>query len=352
MRLGTIRRHLSGQRLRAPGRAFVGRDGEGVAKAKAFPPCRPNPERLALPAMISFADEMASCAADVERTLDALLTAGRLCGPGVPPERLVAAMRHGSLNGGKRLRPLLVRQAAGIFGVPPESTVIAGLAVEAVHCYSLIHDDLPAMDDDDLRRGLPTVHKAYDEATAILAGDALLTLAFGLLARQDCDPDPGARIRLVAELAAGAGAGGMVGGQMRDIEGETQRLSDRAIAEMQAMKTGALIRAAVRMGAILGGADDAAMRHLTRFAEAAGRAYQLADDLLDVTASRRGDGQGDGQGRRRRQADAGRPHRRRGGAAAAGRGDAQRAERAAALRRRGRRIAPDGDVFCQPGELS
>ena len=235
--------------------------------------------------MISLADEMASCAADVERALDALLTSERLGGPGVPPERLGAAMRHGSLNGGKRLRPLLVRQAAGIFGIPPESTLVAGLAVEAVHCYSLVHDDLPAMDDDELRRGLPTVHKAYDEATAILAGDGLLTLAFQLLSREDCDPDPGARIRLVAELPAGAGAGGMVGGQMRDIEGETGFLSDRGIAEMQAMKTGALIRAAVRMGAILGGADDAAMGHLTRFADAAGRAYQLADDILDVTAS-------------------------------------------------------------------
>ncbi|HEY0920536.1 polyprenyl synthetase family protein, partial [Devosia sp.] len=176
-------------------------------------------------------------------------------------------------------------QAAGLFGVPAQSTIVAGLAVEAVHCYSLIHDDLPAMDDDDLRRGRPTVHRAYDEATAILAGDALLTLAFQLLAREDCDPDPAARLRLVAELALGAGAGGMVGGQMRDIEGETARLSDAEIGRMQAMKTGALIRAAVRMGAILGGATDDAMAQLTRFAEAAGRAYQLADDLLDVTAS-------------------------------------------------------------------
>lgn len=235
--------------------------------------------------MTSLADEMASCAADVERALDALLTSERLTGPGLPPERLIAAMRHGTLNGGKRLRPLLVRQTASIFGIPPQSTVIASLAVEAVHCYSLIHDDLPSMDDDDLRRGQPTVHKAYDEATAILAGDGLLTLAFGLLSGEDCDPDPGARIRLVAELAAGAGAGGMVGGQMRDIEGEAQRLSDSEIGRMQAMKTGALIRAAVRMGAILGGASGEAMDHLTRFAEAAGRAYQLADDLLDVTAS-------------------------------------------------------------------
>jgi farnesyl diphosphate synthase len=235
--------------------------------------------------MISFADEMADCAADVERALDALLTTRRLAGPGVPSDRLVAAMRHGSLNGGKRLRPLLVRQAAGVFGVPPGRSLAAGLAVEAIHCYSLVHDDLPAMDDDDLRRGQPTVHKAYDEATAILAGDGLLTLAFALLADEDCHPDPAVRVRLVAELAAGAGNAGMVGGQMRDIEGETTPLSDDGIARMQAMKTGALIRAAVRMGAILGQASQDALDHLTAFAEAAGRAYQLADDLLDVTAS-------------------------------------------------------------------
>ncbi|MDT3707348.1 MAG: polyprenyl synthetase family protein [Thiobacillus sp.] len=235
--------------------------------------------------MITLADDMAACAADIEQALDRLLAAGTLTGPGVPPARLVAAMRHGAVGGGKRLRPLLLRQAAGLFGVPAQSTIVAGLAVEAVHCYSLIHDDLPAMDDDDLRRGRPSVHKAYDEATAILAGDALLTLAFQMLAQEDCDPDPAARLRLVAELALGAGAGGMAGGQMRDIEGETGRLSDTDIGRMQAMKTGALIRAAVRMGAILGGASDDAMAQLTRFAEAAGRAYQLADDLLDVTAS-------------------------------------------------------------------
>jgi farnesyl diphosphate synthase len=235
--------------------------------------------------MTSFADEMAMCAADTERALDALLTAERLTGPGQPPNRLVAAMRHGSLNGGKRLRPLLVRQAASIFRIPAERSLVAGLAVEAVHCYSLIHDDLPAMDDDDLRRGQPTVHRAYDDATAILAGDGLLTLAFGLLAGADCHPDAGVRVRLVAELAAGAGAGGMVGGQMRDIEGEAGSFSDGEITRMQSMKTGALIRAAVRMGAILGGASDEALGQLTEFAEAAGKAYQLADDLLDVTAA-------------------------------------------------------------------
>jgi farnesyl diphosphate synthase len=230
-----------------------------------------------------FSAELASTAADIEAALDRLLTTAALTGPGLPPERLVAAMRHGSLNGGKRLRPLLLRQAAGVFGVPAERSVQAGLAVEMIHCYSLIHDDLPAMDDDDLRRGQPTVHKAYDDATAILAGDTLLTHAFGVLAADEAEP--AVRIRLVAELAAGAGAGGMAGGQMRDIEGETGFLSERAISQMHAMKTGALIRAAVRMGAILGGASDEELGWLTDYAVAAGRAFQLADDILDVVAS-------------------------------------------------------------------
>ena len=235
--------------------------------------------------MYDFAADIADCALAVETALDKVLTTERLSAPGPAAERLVAAMRHGSLNGGKRLRPLLVRQAGAIFGVPAGRALIAGLAVEAVHCYSLIHDDQPAMDDDDLRRGQPTVHKAYDDATAILAGDALLTQAFALLADEAAHPDSAIRVRLVAELATGAGAGGMVGGQMRDIEGETSFLTERAIAQMQAMKTGALIRAAVRIGAILGGASDTDLAHLTSYAEAAGRAFQLADDILDVTAS-------------------------------------------------------------------
>lgn len=233
----------------------------------------------------SFDADVKANAQRMEAALAKLITAPRLSGPGPAPQRLVDAMRHGALNGGKRLRPLLVAQAAQIFGVAPKATVAAGLAVEMVHCYSLIHDDLPAMDDDDLRRGQPTVHKAYDEATAILAGDALLTHAFLLLAGEETHADPLVRMRLVAELAAGAGAGGMVGGQMRDIEGETTALGERGIAEMQAMKTGALIRAAVRMGAILGRATDAELEQLTLYAEAAGRAFQLADDILDVTAT-------------------------------------------------------------------
>jgi farnesyl diphosphate synthase len=235
--------------------------------------------------MYDFAADIADCAKAVEAGLAQQLDAGRLTGPGPAPGRLIAAMRHGSLAGGKRLRPLLVRQAAAIFNIPAVQALTAGLAVEMVHCYSLVHDDLPAMDDDDLRRGRPTVHKAYDDATAILAGDGLLTHAFGLLADPACHPDPAVRIALVAELAVGSGAGGMAGGQMRDIEGEQAGLSPEEISTMQAMMTGALIRASVRMGAILGGADARALSVLTLYAELAGRAFQLADDILDVTAT-------------------------------------------------------------------
>ncbi|CAN7306481.1 polyprenyl synthetase family protein [Devosia sp. LjRoot3] len=235
--------------------------------------------------MYDFSADSADCARAVEAGLSDFLTGARLSGPGPAADRVVAAMRHGALEGGKRLRPLLVRQAAAIFSLPPSASLLTGLAVEMVHCYSLIHDDLPAMDDDDLRRGRPTVHKAFDEASAILAGDALLTHAFAVLGDASCHADPAVRIRLVTELALGSGAGGMVGGQMRDIEGEKGGFSEGEISIMQAMKTGALIRASVRMGAILGGADPRALSAMTAYAEAAGRAFQLADDILDVTAT-------------------------------------------------------------------
>lgn len=235
--------------------------------------------------MYDFSADSADCARAVEAGLSDYLTGARLSGPGPAADRVIAAMRHGALEGGKRLRPLLVRQAAAIFSLPSPASLPAGLAVEMVHCYSLIHDDLPAMDDDDLRRGRPTVHKAFDDATAILAGDALLTHAFAVLGDPSCHPDATVRIRLVNELALGSGAGGMVGGQMRDIEGEKGGFSEGDITIMQAMKTGALIRASVRMGAMLGGADARALSVLTLYAELAGRAFQLADDILDVTAT-------------------------------------------------------------------
>ncbi len=235
--------------------------------------------------MINFSKQRIEFAQSIEQSLGEFLNQKNLSGPGLAPSRLLNAMRHGVLNGGKRLRPLLVMQTAGIFDVAETDTFCAANAVELVHCYSLIHDDLPAMDDDDLRRGQPTVHKAYDEATAILAGDTLLAHAFGLLGDPACHNDPEVRANLVCELALGSGAGGMAGGQARDLEGETKGFSVDEISQMQAMKTGALIRASVRMGALIGGATDVQLDALTTYGEAAGLAFQLADDILDLTAS-------------------------------------------------------------------
>lgn len=201
------------------------------------------------------------------------------------PERLLAAMRHGSLNGGKRLRPLLVAETAAAFGRRDEGVLLAAAALECVHCYSLVHDDLPAMDDDDLRRGQPTVHKAFDEATAILAGDALLTLAFDLIAAPEVHADPSVRLQLSQELARASGVGGMAGGQMLDLAAEHRQLSEDEIRTLQAMKTGALLRYACRAGAILAGAAPDDVARMTRFGEIIGLAFQLADDLLDLEAS-------------------------------------------------------------------
>lgn len=201
------------------------------------------------------------------------------------PERLINAMRHGALNGGKRLRPVLVMDAAGLFGRADDGVVQAGCALELIHCYSLVHDDLPAMDDDDLRRGQPTVHKAYDDATAILAGDALLTLAFDVITDTAVHREAGTRLRLCRELARASGIGGMAGGQMLDLESEHRDRSETEIRHLQSMKTGALLRYACRAGAILGDASDADVDRLTRFGEIIGLAFQLADDLLDVEAS-------------------------------------------------------------------
>ncbi|MET0257362.1 MAG: polyprenyl synthetase family protein [Methylobacterium sp.] len=199
------------------------------------------------------------------------------------PERLLAAMRHGALGGGKRLRPFLVEASAALFGAEAARAAPVGAALECIHCYSLVHDDLPAMDDDDLRRGQPTVHRAFDEATAILAGDALLTLAFGLVAEAGAI-DADARLRLVALLSREAGAAGMAGGQALDLEAEAQALDEPAIRRMQVMKTGALIAFAAESGAILAGAPDEDRACLRRFGEIVGLAFQLADDLLDETA--------------------------------------------------------------------
>lgn len=232
-----------------------------------------------------FLTETTRFAKRFEKAFAKRLQSDAVAEPGAAPERLLAAVRHGALGGGKRLRPLLVVQSAAIFGVSEKSAFGAAMAVEMVHCYSLIHDDLPAMDDDDLRRGRPTVHKAFDDATAILAGDALLTEAFAQLADPASHPHERVRLAMVRELAQAAGMAGMVGGQMRDLEGEKGGYSHDDIADMQAMKTGALILGAVRMGGLLGEAGPDALEALTFYGRAAGRAFQLADDILDEVAT-------------------------------------------------------------------
>lgn len=199
------------------------------------------------------------------------------------PERLLEAMNYAALSGGKRLRPVLMVEAARLFGHEDEGTLVAASALECIHCYSLVHDDLPAMDDDDVRRGRPTTHKAFDEATAILAGDALLTIAFDFIADEQVHPDPAIRLRLSQELARASGIGGMAGGQMLDLASEHRDRTEAEIRQLQAMKTGALIRYACRAGAILANATEDDIARLTRFGEIIGLAFQLADDLLDLT---------------------------------------------------------------------
>jgi farnesyl diphosphate synthase len=232
---------------------------------------------------MSFSQRLAHIAHRVERHLAQVLDDA--AAGGAPP-RLVAAMRHAALGEAKRLRPFLLVECAGLFGVAIEAVLAAAAALECVHCYSLVHDDLPAMDDDDLRRGKPTVHKAFDEWTAILAGDGLLSLAFALLAAPQTHADPAVRAELVAGLAAAAGAGGMVGGQCLDLEadklGVPQLPSEAHVRRLQAMKTGALIRFACEAGAILGRAATSQRQALVLYGESLGAAFQIADDLLDT----------------------------------------------------------------------
>jgi len=241
----------------------------------------------AMDAPNDFAARLAAVAAETDALLGRLLGDQMLPGEIARPQRLLAAMRHAVLGGGKRLRPFLLVETAALFGPTRDGALMAGAALECLHCYSLAHDDLPAMDDDELRRGRPTVHKAFDEATAILAGDALLTLAFDIMARAEVHPDASVRIALVSEMARASGVGGMAGGQMLDLAAEgrfetKRRLSENEIATLQAMKTGALIAFACRAGAILGKADAQARASIDRFGAAIGQAFQIADDLLDV----------------------------------------------------------------------
>lgn len=224
-------------------------------------------------------------AATVEALLSRLLDSRPADGEIFRPERLMAAIRHGVLNGGKRLRPFLVMESAALLGGDAQAALRVAAALECIHCYSLIHDDLPAMDNDDLRRGQPTVHKAFDEAGAILAGDSLLTFAFEIVASPQTPVDAERRVRLVAALARAAGFAGMAGGQALDLEAETNAPDEAGIIRLQAMKTGALIRFACEAGPLVAGAEEEDRERLGEFGSAIGLAFQLADDLLDITAS-------------------------------------------------------------------
>lgn len=227
--------------------------------------------------MIDLASAMAESARRTEAALDRLLPNGV-----DEPTPLQEAMRYASLGGGKRLRPFLVQESARLFGVAEDCALRVAAAVECVHCYSLVHDDLPAMDDDDLRRGRPTTHRQYDEATAILVGDGLLTLAFEILADPETHADPQVRINLVAALSAASGYAGMVGGQALDMVAERAGFDIGGVTRLQRMKTGELFAFSCEAGAILGRADVARRAALHGFAHDMGLAFQIADDLLDI----------------------------------------------------------------------
>jgi farnesyl diphosphate synthase len=232
----------------------------------------------------TFEARLAAAAQEVESLLDSLLSEKVQAAETARPAKLLAAMRHAVLNGGKRLRPFLVIESARLLGGNDQAALHVAAALECVHCYSLVHDDLPAMDDDDMRRGKPTVHIAFDEATAILAGDSLLTLAFDIIADPATRLAPERGLQLVLGLARAAGLGGMAGGQALDIEAERISPGEAGIVTLQAMKTGALIRYACEAGAIIAGASDAQRRTMSDYGAKIGLAFQLADDLLDMTA--------------------------------------------------------------------
>jgi farnesyl diphosphate synthase len=233
---------------------------------------------------VEFTKRLDQTAEDTEALLEQLLADAVVADEIVRPKRLIEAIRYSSLGGGKRLRPFLVVESAAVFAVPREAALLAGAALECIHCYSLIHDDLPAMDNSDLRRGRPTLHKAYDDATAILAGDALLTIAFDIITRDEIHKDANVRLLLTRALARASGVGGMAGGQMLDLAGEG-RFGDREpvdVARLQQMKTGALLRFGCIAGAILGQSSNTEYQALDDYGRALGEAFQIADDLLDV----------------------------------------------------------------------
>lgn len=230
--------------------------------------------------MTDLKTALAACAESVVAELDRLLPV-----PEGPEARVHEAMRYAVFNGGKRLRPFLVLETAKLFNVSESAALSVAAAIEMVHCYSLVHDDLPAMDDDDLRRGQPTCHKKFDEATAILAGDALLTKAFEVLALSRSHSDPAVRCELVWELAVASGGHGMVGGQMMDLWAENHQLDVSGITRLQQLKTGKLIDFSCQAGGILGKASRQVRQALRAYAHDLGLAFQITDDLLDVEGS-------------------------------------------------------------------
>ena len=231
-----------------------------------------------------FQSRLAANALFVEALLKHLLTERPLDGEIIRPAHLMSAIRHGVLNGGKRLRPFLVLESAALFGGNVEAALRVAAALECVHCYSLIHDDLPAMDNDDLRRGQPTVHRAFDEATAILAGDSLLTFAFDIIADPETELPDTTRLDLIRALSRASGFGGMAGGQALDLQAESDKPDEAGIIRLQAMKTGALLRFACEAGPMIAGANLEDRQRLSEFGAAIGLAFQLADDLLDHTS--------------------------------------------------------------------
>ncbi|HLO77885.1 MAG TPA: farnesyl diphosphate synthase [Magnetospirillum sp.] len=229
------------------------------------------------PTDASLTEALKAAGQAVNAELDRLLPV-----PDGPEARVIEAMRYASLDGGKRLRPFLVLQSAALFNVAPSAALRVACAIEMVHCYSLVHDDLPCMDDDDLRRGRPTCHRQFDEATALLAGDGLLTRAFEVLAAEPTHPDPAVRCQLVWELAHASGGQGMVGGQMVDLRAAELEMDVPAITRLQQMKTGRLIGFSCEAGAVLAKAAPSLRQALKNYAHDLGLAFQIADDLLDV----------------------------------------------------------------------
>lgn len=221
-------------------------------------------------------DALARTAMEIDSAFDSLLPV-----PNDARDGLIEAMRYATIGGGKRIRPLLLMSVADMYGVGSEAGIRAAVAIEAIHVYSLIHDDLPCMDNDGLRHGKPTVHLAYDEATAVLAGDSLIAFAFEVLSDPATSADPFVRVELVRTLSQASGCHGMAGGQMMDLIAETREFNLPTVTRLQQLKTGALLAAAVEMGAILGHVPHEGRTHLRGYARDIGLAFQIADDLLD-----------------------------------------------------------------------